>query len=110
MAQAVAQVLHELATNAVKYGGLRPDGAGLSLGWRVMGDAAGQSEVAIDWVERGCDPSQDGPPGTGTRLARALVEHELGGRWERSWRGTDLHYSIGIPSRLAQPVPPESTS
>lgn len=44
----LALVLHELATNAAKYGALSsPDGR-VDISWRASGD-----RVAIDWVERG---------------------------------------------------------
>lgn len=78
--QAVAMVLHELVTNAVKYGALsRPDGR-VSVSWehRRSGDAS--LGVVIEWRELG------GPPvvapkrsGYGTSLIRDLIPHELGG-------------------------------
>ena len=77
--QAVAMVIHELATNAAKYGALSgPDGS-VSVTWdRTGADAAGI--LSIVWRELG------GPPivapvrlGYGSRLIRSLIPHELGG-------------------------------
>ena len=59
-------VLHELATNAVKYGALSRDAGCVSIGWFVEGDRA-----ALDWQEIGGPPVR--PPagkGFGTRLVR----------------------------------------
>ena len=39
--QALALALHELATNAVKYGALKQEGGRLEVGWRWTSGAAG---------------------------------------------------------------------
>jgi two-component sensor histidine kinase len=76
--QAVARVLHELATNAAKYGALSVPNGRVSVTWdRSSGNAANLEFV---WREF------DGPPvvlgkrvGYGTNLIRNLIPHELGG-------------------------------
>ncbi len=77
--QALAKVLHELATNAAKYGALSiPDGE-VSVGWDR--EPSGQSaNLVLEWREIG------GPAvlskfqsGYGTNLIRELIPHELGG-------------------------------
>src|SRR6266446_3965588 len=77
--QAVAMVIHELVTNAAKYGALSsPDGR-VSVSWdRTGADAA--AILTITWRELG------GPPvtapvqsGYGSSLIRDLIPHELGG-------------------------------
>jgi two-component sensor histidine kinase len=50
-AQAVGLALHELATNAGKYGALSTDAGRVDVGWRLGGDI-----FAMSWTER------DGPP------------------------------------------------
>jgi PAS domain S-box-containing protein len=50
-AQAVGLALHELATNAGKYGALSTDAGRVDVGWRIRGDI-----FAMSWIER------DGPP------------------------------------------------
>ncbi len=50
-AQAVGLALHELATNAGKYGALSTDAGRVDVGWRLGGDT-----FAMSWTER------DGPP------------------------------------------------
>src|SRR5260221_6543415 len=76
--QAVAMVIHELVTNAAKYGALSsPDGR-VSVNWdRTRADAA--AILTVTWRELG------GPPiaapfqsGYGSCLIRDLIPHELG--------------------------------
>jgi PAS domain S-box-containing protein len=74
-ALALSLALHELATNATKYGALsRPEGR-VSLRWHVQ-----EGMLRLDWEER------DGPPvrppaqqGFGTRLLKAVVIQDLAG-------------------------------
>jgi len=78
--QALAMVLQELVTNAVKYGALSIPGGRVSVSWdrRLNGGAA--TNLIFVWREL------DGPPvlaairpGYGTSLIRELIPHELGG-------------------------------
>lgn len=77
-AVSLAMALHELATNAVKYGALAVEGGEVALSWEVC-EALPAPQVSLAWIERG------GPPvaaprraGFGTRLVRAVAT-ELGG-------------------------------
>src|SRR5262245_33909789 len=78
--QAVAKVLHELATNAAKYGALSISGGRVLVNWECKPNGNG-TNLSIDWQEI------DGPPvksqaqsGYGTDLIRNLIPHELGGK------------------------------
>ena len=51
--QTLALALHELATNALKYGALSVPGGHLSIRWRVEHDKNGQARLQIDWREAG---------------------------------------------------------
>jgi two-component sensor histidine kinase len=77
--QALAKVLHELATNAAKYGALSIPGGQVSVSWdrEPSGRAA---DLILEWREVG------GPTviseihsSYGTSLIRELIPHELGG-------------------------------
>ncbi len=80
-ALAFGMAIHELATNAVKYGSLSNEGGSVSITWRVEpGDAGQASWLALDWVEQGGPPVS--PPrqtGFGTMLIQRSLSHELGG-------------------------------
>jgi two-component sensor histidine kinase len=75
-AQALVLGLHELATNAAKYGALSwPDGR-IALRCELSVEGA----ATIYWVERG-GPRIDGPParrGFGTRLLERAITQDLG--------------------------------
>jgi two-component sensor histidine kinase len=62
----LALVLHELATNAAKYGALQSEQGVVALSWRSEGE-----QLVLDWSERGGPPIARPPEttGFGTRLA-----------------------------------------
>jgi PAS domain S-box-containing protein len=98
--QALSMALHELATNAVKYGALsQPDGQ-LCLSWKVDLQAG---LLRLRWSEVG-GPPVAGPPsrsGFGTRVIRATLCDQLGGRLNRSWEPGGLVCEIDIPVERA---------
>ena len=66
--------IHELATNASKYGALSQPGGDVSVTWSLVEDKLAR----IDWVESGGPPvSQDRKRGFGTELIEKIVAHEL---------------------------------
>src|SRR5262249_13949691 len=61
----LAMVLHELSTNAAKYGAFSNDGGRVEIAWRRLGDAMAE----LTWSERGGPPLTDEPvPGFGNKL------------------------------------------
>ncbi|AEG50591.1 signal transduction histidine kinase [Sphingobium chlorophenolicum L-1] len=86
----VALLLHELATNAAKYGALStPDG---TLDIHVVAD---DEEVSIQWVEYGGPKLGSAPEreGFGTALEQAALRG-TGGTLSREWRGDGLKIDI----------------
>lgn len=88
-------VLHELATNAAKYGALSaPDGE-LRVGWMVEGKGR---ELRLKWVERGGPPvSAPAATGYGTTLIRATTTYNLRGRLELDYAPEGFRAEIVIP-------------
>jgi two-component sensor histidine kinase len=78
-AQALAKVLHEMATNAAKYGSLSIPGGEVSVSWdQPNGQAA---TLVLEWRElRGPRVASKIQSGYGTDLIRDLIPHELGGK------------------------------
>jgi len=77
--QAVALALHELATNAVKYGAIAQPSAQLSVTWRIEPGEDGAPRLVIDWRESGV-VMPDGPParrGYGTELITRALPYQL---------------------------------
>jgi PAS domain S-box-containing protein len=92
--QAVAMVLHELVTNAAKYGALSsPDGR-VSVEWE-----APDGSLSIAWRETGGPPVAASAPqsGYGTSLIRDLIPHELGGKVDLVMAPEGVRCAIVIP-------------
>jgi PAS domain S-box-containing protein len=94
----LAMVMHELATNAVKYGALSVPAGKLRVAWHVTNTDGGQ-KLLIDWEESGGPPVK--PPqrrGFGSRLAERAIEQELGGsaRIEFAPSGVRCHFEIPL--------------
>ncbi|KAA0078377.1 PAS domain-containing protein [Tardiphaga sp. P9-11] len=95
----LALVLHETATNAVKYGALsRPDGS-IRVTWGTT-----DNDFRLEWNEIG-GPEIDEKPqarGFGSILSERSVTGELGGQIEHDWRRNGLRLKLSIPlERLA---------
>ncbi|HVF95357.1 MAG TPA: CheR family methyltransferase [Sphingomonas sp.] len=101
--QTLAMALHELATNAVKYGAIGQPDARLAISWRV--ETEGENEqpwLHIDWRETGVvmSPPEDGPRGGGQ--GRELIERAL--PYQLSARTTYVLDSDGVRCTIAMPV------
>jgi PAS domain S-box-containing protein len=98
-AQAIALALHELVTNAAKYGALSTASGQIALRWRLEGDA-----MIVEWVESGGPPvSPPTAPGFGSTMIAANVESGLDGRLTLDWRPEGLRCTFVIPrSNLAR--------
>ncbi|MFZ4407606.1 MAG: sensor histidine kinase, partial [Paracraurococcus sp.] len=98
-ATSLSLILHELATNAAKYGALGgPDGRVTITGLRQGG------RLALTWQERG-GPPVPGPPerrGFGTVLAERGAITQLGGSIAHDWAAEGLTLRLEVPlERLA---------
>lgn len=90
----LALVLHELATNAVKYGALRADQGTVELNWRAQ-----DGKLAIDWAEHGGPPIIQAPAsvGFGTRLSRSTIVGQFDGELNYDWRPNGLVVAMTMP-------------
>ncbi|WP_291173410.1 PAS domain-containing protein [Erythrobacter sp.] len=67
-AVALAMIIHELATNALKYGALSNDKGRVAIDWELH-EADGSPRLILDWRESGGPPvEQPDQPGFGSRL------------------------------------------
>ncbi|HEX4411227.1 MAG TPA: PAS domain S-box protein [Xanthobacteraceae bacterium] len=94
-----ALILHELATNAAKYGSLSVVEGKLRVAWACV-----DGHLAMRWEETG-GPALTGPPGSegfGTLLSNHSVRGQLGGTLSHSWNQGGLSVELSIPlERLA---------
>lgn len=76
----LTMALHELATNAAKYGSLGPAGGQVSVEWRVEEVAGEGRRLVLRWIESG-GPAISSPArrGFGTELIRGGIAYELQG-------------------------------
>jgi PAS domain S-box-containing protein len=100
-AQALGLALHELATNAAKYGGLSAPSGGVQIDWELKG-----AELALHWNENGGPPVDEAAPGGfGIRVIKASVETQLGGTVDFDWRRDGLRCAIVIPHQVKLEFP-----
>jgi two-component sensor histidine kinase len=93
VAQAIAVVLHELATNAAKYGALSVAGGRVHVTWAEVPD----ERLILRWTETGGPPAR--PPtgeGFGTRVMRSMLI-SLRGDMRFDWSENGLLCEIAIP-------------
>jgi PAS domain S-box-containing protein len=89
----LSMILHELYTNAVKYGALCNEDGRLALDW-TLDDAA----VELVWEERGVPCTTDVPgSGFGHRMIAMSVKSDLRGTIEREWRPDGLTAMLRFP-------------
>jgi two-component sensor histidine kinase len=91
-AQAIALALHELTTNAVKYGALSIPSGRIALTWRRQS----VNRLLVRWVETGGPPVT--PPvhkGFGTRVMTRICE-QLNGELKFDWCADGLICDIAI--------------
>jgi PAS domain S-box-containing protein len=96
--QAVAMVIHELATNAAKHGSLSAPGGRLSVAWEVGRDEGDAPRLALDWVESGGPPVA--PParrGFGSRLIERGLAGAVGGRAELDFAPEGVRCRLTLP-------------
>jgi PAS domain S-box-containing protein len=104
-AQAFALIIHELVTNAVKYGGLSVPEGHVSVGW-TLGAAGGAPTLHFRWSESGGPPPRKGPPvekGFGWTVIRTSVEDQLGGSLTANWITPGLDLLIDVPMHSLNP-------
>jgi two-component sensor histidine kinase len=96
-ALALGMAIHELATNAAKYGGLSADDGCVDVEWTVAG-GKGHRRLQLTWTERGGPPVR--PPerrGFGSRLIERGLTHELGGAANLEFAPTGVRCVINMP-------------
>jgi PAS domain S-box-containing protein len=96
-AQAIGLALHELATNAGKYGTLSTDTGRVDISWGIDGDT-----FTMSWVER------EGPPvsppkrrGFGTKVMEAMAQRSLAGNVDLNFAPSGLTWRLTCPAANA---------
>ena len=98
-ATALAMVIHELATNSVKYGSLSCESGFLDVSSKTDGD-----HICVIWAETGGPPITETPvlKGFGSRLIARSVSGQLGGELVYDWQQSGLVVTVRMhQARLA---------
>ncbi|MGZ9102884.1 MAG: chemotaxis protein CheB, partial [Rhodoplanes sp.] len=99
--QALTLMLHELVTNAIKYGALSVSAGIVSIGWRVDANRD-DPRVILTWTESG-GPAVIAPKrtGQGTRFIKGIVRYELKGEATLDFQPGGLCATISLPEKKA---------
>jgi two-component sensor histidine kinase len=98
-AQNLGLALHELSTNAMKYGALSVPGGHIALDWQIVDRGDGEKGFTLVWKERG------GPPvtkpirkGFGHTVMNRLVKAALSGDASLEFEPDGVKWSVNIPA------------
>ena len=92
-AQTLALALHELSTNAAKYGALSVISGRVNVTWELRPD-----NLVLRWTEGGGPLTQPpATPGFGIRVISASIERQLEGKAVFDWRPEGLQCSLAVP-------------
>lgn len=92
-ALSLSMALHELSTNAVKYGALSADEGTVSVTWTAP--SRDEAPFRLEWREAG-GPAVSAPQrrGFGSQLVTAILPRELGGSAVLDYRPDGLHWTL----------------
>jgi PAS domain S-box-containing protein len=98
-AQTLGMILHELATNAGKYGALSNEDGRILIGWDVSADEKGAECFIVSWREAG-GPAIGAPSGSGfgTVVIRTMAEDSLHAKVEIAYPATGLTWRLQCPA------------
>jgi len=100
---AMAMIVNELFTNAIKHGSLRTETGRIRIGWDADKRPDGTGLLHVLWDEQGSDPAPNlGPRGFGTSLIETMAAHQLRGSAAIEMK------PMGIQCRLEVPLPSAS--
>jgi PAS domain S-box-containing protein len=96
-AQAIGLALHELATNAGKYGALSADVGHVDVGWRLDNDI-----FAMSWTERNGPPvSRPQRRGFGSTVVDSMAKRTVEGEVELDYAPSGLIWRLTCPAANA---------
>jgi PAS domain S-box-containing protein len=95
---ALGIALHELATNAVKYGAFSNDRGSILINWRIVPTPEGD-RLILRWQEMGGPPvSPPSRKGFGSQVIERGLGHELHGSAHLDYRADGVLCTINIPA------------
>jgi len=91
----LSMILHELYTNAIKYGALCREEGQIEVDWAIDGEM-----IELVWRELGtpCETPDSPGCGFGQRMIAMSVKSDLGGTIDRDWRSDGLTATLRFPA------------
>jgi two-component sensor histidine kinase len=94
----LGMALHELATNASKYGALSGLTGRIEIGWRVDGKTAEAKSFLMTWRESGGPlVSEPGRKGFGSTVITGTLPRTFNGKAELEYRPEGLSWELTAP-------------
>jgi PAS domain S-box-containing protein len=97
--QALAMVVHELVTNAAKYGALSVERGRVSVRWAHLPANGTGAALILYWVETGGPEVAAARLGYGTSIIRDLIPYELGGTVDLKLAPDGVRCRLQVPAR-----------
>lgn len=106
-AESLALAMHELATNALKFGALVAPGGSVAIEWQVTDDPA-PPRLHVSWVESGVTIVGAAPRrrGFGQELIECTLPYELGAQTRLTFNPGGVHCQIDIPMETCAAAEP----
>lgn len=103
IAEMLGLAVHELTTNALKYGALKGSGGRLKIAWSVHHDASAHPRLDLCWDEQGVPavPLTGLREGYGRELIEQALPYRLGAETRLEFRGGGVRCSISVPLNAA---------
>lgn len=98
-AESIGLAIHELTTNALKYGALKASGASLSVTWTTDVDQGNRRRLILTWIEKGVPAVSTKPPreGFGRELIEEALPYRLGAETKLEFLGGGVRCIICVP-------------
>ncbi len=97
--QTIGMALHELATNAAKYGALSNETGSIAIDWDIQANGAAEPQFMMSWLERGGPPvAKPQRRGFGSKVTSGMVEGSVGGKVMVDYAPSGLVWRLVCPA------------
>ena len=97
--ESIGLALHELTTNALKYGALKVPNATLDISWAIDVGKGNVRRLDLVWIEQGVPavPTRPARAGFGRELIEEALPYRLGAETKLEFKGGGVRCTISVP-------------